>query len=213
MAYCVAADLYSYGMPRGGFPNPARLVASVSAADDTLELDEHGFSLNDQVLFRAEAGGTLPAPLAAATTYYVIPVNDSTLQVAASSGGAAIDLTTAGSNIRVIAPLPIQAAIDWGAALIDDMLPAHAGGLEAPYPELIKATNAELAVSKLATFTGRGGDSLTKMIDAANARLARWAKGAPLKGADAPANRTNLAASLSVPSTSARGWPNGGCLP
>ncbi len=126
-SYCAASDLYDFGMPRGAATNPGHLIASVSAGANTLELDQHGFAAGNPVLFRAEAGGSLPSPLVEGTTYYAIPVTESTFSVAATDGGAAIDLTTAGSRILVIAPLPVTQAIAWASRIIDDMLPAHLG--------------------------------------------------------------------------------------
>lgn len=43
-------------------------------------------------------GGTLPAPFVAATTYYVINATKTTIQLAATAGGAAINITTAGTD-------------------------------------------------------------------------------------------------------------------
>ena len=39
-------------------------------------LDEHAFATNDPLTFRAQAGGSLPAPLVEGTTYYAIEVDD-----------------------------------------------------------------------------------------------------------------------------------------
>lgn len=48
--------------------------------------------------------GTLPAPLVAGTTYYVVAVNSggNTIQISATKGGAAISLTTAGVGTQTI---------------------------------------------------------------------------------------------------------------
>src|SRR6478609_2025292 len=94
--YSTVSDLYAYGVPRGAVPNPARLAASVLASSDAFTLDEHGFATDDPVSFRAEAGGALPAPLVAGTTYYAIALTASTFKVAAAVAGAALDLTTDG---------------------------------------------------------------------------------------------------------------------
>lgn len=123
--YCDPSDLYAHGVPRGAFPNPGRDVESVDATANTLTLGEHGYALNDPVSFRAEAGGSLPAPLAAGTTYYAIPDTGDTFSVAATEDGSAVNLTSAGERFVVIDPLPIGAAITWASQIIDDMLPAH----------------------------------------------------------------------------------------
>lgn len=203
--YCAPADLYSFGLSRGALPNPGRLVSSVDTASDTLVLDVHGFDTNDEVQFRAEAGGSLPAPLVAGTTYFAISISDSTFKVAATSGGAAIDLTTAGESIVVIAPLPVLAAIAWASRIIDDMLPVHLIPLEAPYPEIVTMTCAELAAGKLLSLRGAASKPLADMVDVAHKRLERWSKGAPIRGENAPAP-ANKAVSASASASDPRGW-------
>ncbi len=206
--YCEPADLYSYGLPRGSLANPGKLAKSASADGDFLELNNHGFSLNDLVSFRAESGGSLPQPLEPLTTYYAIPLTDASFSVAAAEDGDAIDLVTDGSRILVIPKLPIAKAISWGAATIDDMLPAHAVPLTAPFPSIIVITNAELAAGKLGYFTGSSSASLTGLMDLAMKRLARWAQGVPIRGENAPSDddATNVATSATVPYSDPRGW-------
>jgi hypothetical protein len=194
LVYCAPADLYLFGLPRGAIQNPGRLAASVDASANSIALDVHGFDADDPVQFRAEAGGTLPTPLVAGVEYYADPLTDSTFRVAATPGGAAIDLTSVGSRVVVIAPLPILASIAWASRMIDDMLPAHVVPLEEPLHELVRMTCAELAAGKLLARTGSASKSLGEMVDAARKRLERWAKGVPLRGNDTPPP-ANLAAS------------------
>src|SRR6188474_2155774 len=184
MGYCSESDLWDFGVPRGSIPNGGRLAAEppASTTSSAIELDGHGFALNDPVSFRAEAGGTLPAPLVASTTYYAKPIDGAYFQVAAAADGVAITLTTAGSGVVVLEPLPIDAAIDFASALIDDMLPAHAVPLAEPYPTIIVVTCAELAAAKLAARSGSASVSLTGTLDAARKRLERWGQGVPLRG-------------------------------
>lgn len=205
MDYCAPADLYLFGLPRGALPNPGRLAAAVSASTDSITLDGHGFSLNDVVSFRAEASGALPSPLVAGTEYYAIPRTESTFAVAATSGGSAVDFTTAGTRVVVTSPLPIASAIAWASALIDDMLPAHVVPLVAPIPELVKMTCAELAAGKLMTRSGTASKSLTEMVLSARKVLERWAKGVPLRNAEAQP-RANLAVGVTAVARDIRGW-------
>lgn len=206
-AYCESADLHSYGLPRGAIPNPGRNVASVNTTANTLSLDEHGFATGDPLTFRAQSGGSLPAPLAEGTTYYAIAVDDTRFSVSATEGGAAIDLSSAGSRVLAISRLPREAAIRWASGIIDQSLPAHAVPLTAPYPDIVIATCAELAVGKLAGYAGAGSKSLADMIAAANARIAKWAKGVPLRGENTDTQpRTNTAAVAAVPYVDTRGW-------
>src|SRR6185369_747527 len=180
--YCARADVYAYGVPRGAIPNPGRPALSVDTVANTFALGDHAFETGDAVHFRAEMGGSLPAPLVVGVVYYAIATTDDTFQVSATVGGPAIDLLTAGSEILVIAPLPIDQAIAYGARVIDQALVAHGVPLTAPYPELVVMTNAELAAGKLGVFSGGTSKSLADMIVAAQARLDTWAKGVPLRG-------------------------------
>jgi len=208
-AYCTADDLYAYGLPRGSLPNPARLLAGVDASANTLLLDGHGFGADVPVTFRAESGGNLPAPLTAGTTYYASGAGDGAFRVSLTEGGAAVDITTTGSRVLVVQQLPTAAAIGWASAIIDDMLPAHAVPLAPPYPAIVVMTAAELAVGKLLSLTGRASESLAPAVDAAQTRIARWARGIPLRGDGVDGQvATNRAAasSVSVPYADRRGW-------
>lgn len=203
--YCDPADLHDFGLPRGAVPNPGRLAGSVSAASNVVELEVHGFALNDAVTFRAEIGGVLSSPLVAGTTYYAIPLTEDTFSVAATVGGSAIDILTNGSGVIVITPLPILASISWASRLIDDMLPAHVVPLTAPYPAIVRMTCAELAAGKLVGSSGATSKSLTEMVDYAKTRLTRWAKGVPVRGDNAPKS-ANLSCTATLPYLDSRGW-------
>lgn len=59
------------------------------------------------------SGGALPASLSAATDYYVIGASGSTFQLSLTSGGGAIDISTAGTGTNFFGevPEPIRQAI------------------------------------------------------------------------------------------------------
>ncbi len=65
-----------------------------SAVNDTIEATGHGFVDTDKIVF---IGGTPPGGLTEGTVYFVIAAAADTFKVAATSGGAAIDLTTSGA--------------------------------------------------------------------------------------------------------------------
>jgi hypothetical protein len=202
--YCAPSDLYTFGLQRGAVPNPGRVVASADATANTITLDVHGFVLNDPVAFRAEAGGSLPTPLAEGSTYYAIPLTESTFSVAAAEDGAAVDLSSAGSRFVTIVPLPVDASIAWASRVIDDMLPAHLVPLEEPIPEIVRMTAAELAAHKI--MAGKGlSKTMGEMVDSARKRLERWGKGVPIRGENAPPP-ANKSISATVPFLDRRGW-------
>lgn len=205
--YCSGADLYRYGLPRGSLPNPGRLVPSAHASENVIELDGHGFEADAEVLVRIEdgvSGSAVPGGLLAGTTYYAIPVTDSTFRLASSPGGPAIDLTSSGFNFLVWAPLPVVSAIRAAAARIDDLLPAHVVPLTAPYPETVVRMNALLAIEYLLNYTGGTNPGLAAMLAEQKGDMLRWAAGVPLRGGVVPpaANLAVSARGLSDP----RGW-------
>lgn len=63
---------------------------SVDLTANTIKQVAHGYVNTDQVVF---LGGTPPGGLTEGTTYFVVGATTDTYQVAATSGGAAIDLT------------------------------------------------------------------------------------------------------------------------
>lgn len=216
--YCSRGDLYDAGLPRGGVPNPGRPLVACDVVADTITLAQHGFEDDDLFELRALSGGTLPAPLTAATSYYAKPVSENALQIAATPGGPAIDLTSPGIPDRVALVPSLLGAIDaaraWASRRIDDMLPAGAVPLEDPIHELVRLTAAELAIGKILARTGGAPKPLSDMVADANKRLERWAAGVPIRGENAP-TPTAVAQSASVPFRDARGWSRfgglGGC--
>lgn len=90
--------------PTGSYSSPA-----VNTSTDTFTLgtpgtsSNKGFVENQRVIAGAGSGGTLPAPLVAGTTYFaknvVAPAGTTpgTFQLAATSAGTAIDITTSGT--------------------------------------------------------------------------------------------------------------------
>jgi hypothetical protein len=205
--YCTPADLVTFGVPRGSIPNPGRVVASVNVTDNTITLDGHDLSDDLPIAFRAGPTGSLPAPLVAGTVYYAEPLDDTRFRVRASVGGAAIDLTTAGSIVLLLVPLDKGSAISFASRLLDNMMPAHVVPLDADaIPDVVRYTCAELAAWKLASMRGSASKSLTDMYTAADAVVKRWAKGVPVRGEPRADKRTNIAVSATAPYRDGSGW-------
>lgn len=203
VSYCDESDLYDFGLPRGSLANPARPVVADATAD-SFTLDMHGFVDDDEVSFRADPGGSLPTGLSAGVAYFVKRLSEYAFQVAATSGGAAIDFTTAGSRVVAYAPINLGAAIQWASRVLDDAMQGSTlVPLTEPVPEIIRMTCAELAAGKL--MAGRNGSrALHEVIDAATKRAAKWAKVRPQgENAGKPAG---LAASATAPYCDRRGW-------
>lgn len=209
--YCAPADVYTFGLPRGALSAQARTVATVSASTETIELDEHGFETGMPISFRAAEGGAMPSPLVEGTTYYAIRVDAARFQVAATVSGAAINLTTAGSNVMVAAPLPILEVIEAYSRWSDCMLPAEIVPF-APgaVPVLVKMIVAELAAKKLLHLAGQTSEAVDAAEASAEKKLARFATGKPVRDARAATSANKaVVGSLSGSAADARGWKSG----
>jgi len=205
MPYSAPADVVPF-LPSGGLPNPARYCEG-SASGDYLESDGHGLSDDAEVTFRAETGGTLPTGLTAGTTYYVIVVSPSRFRVAATAGGSAINLTSDGENFVFSAELPWAQWIEWSDRQIDSFLPPHVVPIVEPYPAIVVTASAELAATYGLSRTGGATIDLGAKLDQIGQRLARWAKGIPLRGsARSNTSPTNLAITASAGAVDPRGW-------
>ena len=75
------------------------IAATANAGTDVITTaSAHGWSNGDRVRFVTDGGsGVLPQPLLASRTYFVRDKTDTTFKVAETSGGAAINLATAGT--------------------------------------------------------------------------------------------------------------------
>lgn len=204
-SYASREDLYRYGLPRGLLANPAQSLGSVSSSTDVMTLDGHGFETGTPLLFRAEEGGSLPSPLVAGTTYYAIRLTDSTFQASATSGGAALNLTTDGQFVMVSTSLDstIDAELERYSRLVDSYLPAHAVPLESPFPSVVVGIVAELAAASLLAIRGQASALVQGKAEQTRKELARLLKGVPLRDSRATAP-TNLA--IAASSSSGRGW-------
>jgi hypothetical protein len=215
VSYATRAQVYRL-VPRGTLGEAARVVANADASLDRLELGGHGFEDSDPLQFQVDQGGVLPAPLALLTVYYAKLVDigggvksDGLLQVSASPGGAAINLTDVGTKpYRVY--LPVDALIDVTNEIfsrwLDGKLPAHGVPLAAPYPAWVSdavalRTAARLVRRKsLSQYAGLLAEEDTLLKD-----VASLVRGIPLRDDSVVTGSTNLATSESIDVDAGRG--------
>lgn len=88
------SDLYSD-------PNTLDIVFTVDAGTNVFTSAGNYLADGDEVTV-SNTGGALPAPLVAATSYFVRDKSGDTFKLAATSGGAAIDITTNGTGTNSI---------------------------------------------------------------------------------------------------------------
>jgi len=86
---------------------------SADASTDVITATGHGYTDGDLVRFW-NTGGALPTGLSANTDYYVRDATATTFKVSANSGGAAVDITGAGTGTNFAGDIP--------RALIDGLL-------------------------------------------------------------------------------------------
>lgn len=86
-----------HGMTPNGGGTPQSFVVP-DIANDTLECVAHGFSNGNTVVVWAVPGDPLPTGLSEGTVYYVISATTDDLQLSATSGGSAINITGIGAG-------------------------------------------------------------------------------------------------------------------
>jgi hypothetical protein len=86
--------------PNGGGIPEDFAVNAAGVTSNTLDAPSHGFTAGNSVVVWAVPGVALPTPLAEGTVYWVIAtgLTADALQLSATSGGSAIDLTAVGSG-------------------------------------------------------------------------------------------------------------------
>lgn len=103
-----------------------QLISSVSAGGDTVEIVAHGIPANTVV--RVESvGGSVPAGLSATVAYYVLVSDADNIQLSLTSGGAAVDITGAGSGT-----LYLYRVVDALGAIMSTAFTTSAGNTIAP---------------------------------------------------------------------------------
>lgn len=208
--YCSRGDVNE--RIHGGISFEGRLVYSSIASTDTLTLDGHGFEDDTQVTVRAAEGGTLSAPLSESTTYYVKRVSNSKFQLAATAGGAAINITSDGTSMIVVREPPYDNVIEFVSRWADGFLPAEAVPLTAPIHPLVKGVVADVSAKRLLNQDGKSSAMVDAAEIAGKAILERYASGLPLRAASGIATtRTNTAivTTITDDDPDQRGWGSG----
>jgi len=172
VAYATRSDVFGCGVPRGALVRPARQIAVVDAASDLLELAGHGLADGDAVELTAQGGGILPAPLAVATVYYAkaIVLADATtdenrFQLSLVRGGAAIDLTNAGTQpFSLVVPVGpmIDQYLEQHSRWADSKLVYHTVPLVAPYPSWVTMIVKLRTALDVLTDLGRSAPRIEK---------------------------------------------------
>jgi len=206
--YATRAHVYRL-VPRGTISEAARVVASVDSTLDRIELEGHGLDADDPIQFKVDQGGALPGGLALLTIYYAKLVDigggvksSSLFQVAATLGGAAIDLTTSGTKpFRVFTPIDaiVDQALELFSRRVDRECSSHGVPFVVPYPpEVVDAVVVLTAHRLVRRARLTGFESLQAEEDAVMRNFTSF-KNAPLRDATATAstNRAQIASASS----------------
>lgn len=207
--YCSRADVTAR-LPPGTVVSPAGMLASCLASTDVLTYDGHGLETNDEVTVRAASAGTLSAPLAAGTVYYAIRLTNAAFKLAASAGGAALNITSDGVEMVVTREPKFDDVIEFVSRWADTFLPAHVVPLTAPIHPLVRGVVADVSAKRILNANGQDSAAVTAAELAGKAILERFAAGMPLRGgtAQVPSNLAITATSVSSGSDP-RGWGSG----
>jgi hypothetical protein len=204
--YCTRRDVNRW-IPSGEITGWSRLAASALASNDTITLDGHGLETDDEVTVRAAEGGALPVPLVEGTVYYAIRGSNATFQLAATAGGAAINITADGESVVVVKQPPFDDVIEYYSRWIDTLIPAHLVPLTEPIHPLVKGLCAELSAKKLLNLDGKSSEIVNQSELAAKAQLERLVKGLPLRGAEVTASANKaVTATITSATSDPRGW-------
>jgi hypothetical protein len=134
-------------------------VAGVTLPNSTV-VAPHYLQTGARVQFNPGIGGTLPAPLVAATDYFAIVVDPQTFQVSATRGGAAITLTSTGT-----APITVSQQ--------DIVYTASGSTLGAPNHRLSTGARVQVATAGvLPAPLAAATDYFAIRVDNANVQLA-----------------------------------------
>lgn len=197
-------------LPPGAITSPTGILASCLASSDVLTYDGHGLETNDEVTVRAASAGTLSAPLVAGAVYYAIRLTNSTFKLAASAGGAALNITSDGVEMIVTREPKFDDVIEFVSRWADTFLPAHVVPLTAPIHPLVRGVVADVSAKRILNANGADSAVVNAAELAGKAILERFAAGMPLRGgtAQTPANLAITATSVSSGSDP-RGWGTG----
>lgn len=195
--YCSRADVTAR-LPPGTVVSPAGMLASCLASTDVLTYDGHGLETDDEVTVRAASAGTLSAPLVAGTIYYAIRLTNAAFKLAASAGGAALNITSDGVEMVVTREPKFDDVIEFVSRWADTFLPAHVVPLTAPIHPLVRGVVADVSAKRILNANGQDSAAVTAAELAGKAILERHAAGMPLRGgAQVPSNLAITATSVS----------------
>lgn len=90
--------VYTSGGTRKWYGLWSPQTGTAQAAGDTVTIAGHGLTNGQKIVFQS---GYAPAGLNANTTYFVVGATTNTFQVAATSGGAALDITADTATVVV----------------------------------------------------------------------------------------------------------------
>lgn len=80
--------------------------ATADTAGDTLTIPGHTLAVNDQIIFFAVTGSTLPGGITEGTAYFVKTVSGSAITISTTQGGSTLDITSVGAG-RAVRHVPI----------------------------------------------------------------------------------------------------------
>lgn len=152
--YATTRELYLTALPARALapsPMPCELV---DPSANRIVLRSHGLVADEQVTVKAS---TLPGGLSATVVYFVRVVSQDLLELAASAGGAAVDITSVGAGplylIPQSTPEQVEMVLQQVSREVDWSLRGHATPL-ATWSPLVPSIVARIAAHRLAVARG-----------------------------------------------------------
>ncbi len=90
----------------GASPGYLQRDVTADAGTDKISFIGHGLANGDRVKFSCATGGSIPGGLTAGEWYYIVNAGADDFKVALTDGGAAIDITSAGSGVMIDSTAP-----------------------------------------------------------------------------------------------------------
>lgn len=200
MPYATRDSVFLLGLSAQAFVTRPRPLESYGTNDvnpgtGVIRLVGNGFTTADIVYLTVTPGGALPGGAAALTYYHPLPLGGDLLQLSATSGGAPLTFTSAGTGWSIaVDPLRrLDAHLVETAAEIDEHLTAHEPPIQVDpttglYPQVLVGLNARMA-ARLAVTSLQIENAAYKVardrLDAKEAQdlvlLADWKNGKPVQ--------------------------------
>lgn len=173
---------------------------TANASTDVITATGHDYINTLAVTLSVSGGGTLPAPLVAGTTYYIRDVATNTFKLSLTSGGAAIDITNAGTGTFVVIDTPLAESTRTIAEMVRKEISTYGALTNRPAVTVtgpIATSGTTVTLTQNVTINNAAG--VADLPAVGSVCLVRGGSATPFNTTGKPANYDILAAPIVVP--------------